>query len=1066
MEDNDITIEDTKLDDLNELNPFKEEDSKLTSWKNPPKTSDLKQDLEDARSIHDTHVTKVNTWLDNLNITGSAKIPEVKGRSSVVPRLIRKQAEWRYASLSEPFLSTDDVFNIDPVSYEDKEAAAQNALVLNNQFNTKLNKVKFIDEYIRTAVDEGSVVVRVGWDFEEEEIEVEVPQYAMVPIQDPLKAQEMLSQGISPIERVQVGVTIEKQLRTVKNQPTLDICNYNDVIIDPTCNGDISKASFIIYRFDTSLSELEKDGKYSNLDKINIDNNSILNEPDSALSNNSSNTSFNFKDKPRKKFTAYEYWGYWDIDGTGIVKPIVATFVGDTFIRLEENPFPDKKLPFVLAQYLPVRGSIYGEPDGELLLDNQKIIGAVTRGMIDIMGRSANGQMGIRKDALDLTNKRRFENNEDYEFNASVDPRQGFYMHTYPEIPQSAQIMLNMQNAEAESLTGVKAFSSGISGQALGNMLDINTPIPMSNGTFKTMGEIVDGDTIIASNGGFTNVVKAHAIKYPKAAFDITFSNGATIKSGIEHLWTVKVTGTNRKLREWHTVDTATLADYFNKYSDRDNCNIYIPRLHRPRTTKTNVPIDPYTLGVWLGDSNSYGARFTTEDIEILDRINQAGYASSEGNSQNSGNAINYDIMDSSGNIKDSKTGQYLPNENTLHTKLRNHNFLKRYGGEKHIPEEYFEADYYIKLDLLRGLMDTGGYAHSGAFNIFYQKESRLKDDVIRLLYSMGTIPKISKYLSVNELNLRKSKYKNNLDIKANTPIYEIGFTLSDNPFYLSRKASKYKSPKHNNTYRITNIVKTDKVLMRCLTVDSADKLYAVGKEFTLTHNTATGIRSALDATSKRELGILRRLGEGIIQIGRKIISMNALFLSEEEVIRITNEEFITIRRDDLSGNFDLKLSISTAEADNEKAQELAFMLQTMGNNMDPSMSQMILADIAKLRKMPTLAKKILDYQPQPDPMIEKQKELELALLNAQVQNEIAKGKENFIDVELKKAKVQSELAKAKLAKSNADMVDLDFLEKESGKSHERDLLKSQQKYDNDLLKERVKQLNSKSNSN
>ena len=35
---------------------------------------------------------------------------------------------------------------------------------------------------------------------------------------------------------------------------------------------------------------------------------------------------------------------------------------------------------------------------------------------------------------------------------------------------------------------------------------------------------------------------------------------------------------------------------------------------------------------------------------------------------------------------------------------------------------------------------------------------------------------------------------------------------------------------------------------------------------------------------------------------------------------------------------------------------------------MPPEMSQMILADIAKLRKMPDLAKRIEEYQPQPDP--------------------------------------------------------------------------------------------------
>jgi len=216
-----------------------------------------------------------------------------------------------------------------------------------------------------------------------------------------------------PIEPVIVGEVEEKRIRTVANRPTLEVCDYRNVIIDPTCMGDIEKAGFVVYSFESSLSQLEKEGKkYKNLDKINISNSSILGVPDHHSSDGSK--TFNFSDEPRKKFVVYEYWGYWDIDGTGIVKPFVAAWVGNTLIRLEENPFPDKKIPFVVEQYLPVRKSTYGEPDGALLEDNQKVIGAVTRGMIDIMGKSANGQTGIRKDMLDTTNKRKFDKGQDY----------------------------------------------------------------------------------------------------------------------------------------------------------------------------------------------------------------------------------------------------------------------------------------------------------------------------------------------------------------------------------------------------------------------------------------------------------------------------------------------------------------------------------------------------------------------------------------------------------------------------------------------------------------------------
>ena len=669
----------------------------LTKWKNPPSLKDLKSDYQEAQPFHDNQVSKIDTWLDNLHVRGNAKVKSSTNGSEIVPKLIRKQAEWRYPALSEPFLSTDDLFNIYPVTWEDRKAAQQNQLVLNNQFNTKIDKTTFIDEYVRSAVDEGTVIVRVGWEFEEEEYTDTFPQVEFrvnpetIPIHQQLEqmkaenpgqyeaevpeelrqAHDMsMEQGV-PIEPVILGYAEETRVRTVKNQPTVEVCDYRNVLIDPTCKGDISKARFIIYSFESSMSVLKKDGKYKNLDSINVDGNSVLGTPDHAVPEDGA-ASFNFSDKARKKFVVYEYWGFWDIDGSGTVKPFVAAWVGNVLIRMEECPYPDKGLPFIVVPYLPVRKSAYGEPDGALLEDNQRIIGAVTRGMIDIMGKSANGQTGISKNALDAANRKRFNKGQDYEFNPNVDPQQAVYMHTYPEIPMSAQFMLQLQNMEAESLTGVKAFNQGISGQSLGDV--------------------------------------------------------------------------------------------------------------------------------------------------------------------------------------------------------------------------------------------------------------------------------------------------------------------------------------------------------------------------------AAGVRGALDAASKRELAILRRLSAGIVAIGRKIIAMNQEFLSEQEVVRITNEEFVVVRRDDLAGNFDLRLSISTAEEDNNKAQELAFMLQTMGNNMDPEMSKMILSDIARLRKMPDLAKRIETYQPQPDPIAQQKAQLEILVLQEQIATERAKQAQYMASAQLHGAKAGTEVAKQDNLQSDTDQKNLDFVEQESGVKQERDL--------------------------
>ena len=194
----------------------------------------------------------------------------------------------------------------------------------------------------------------------------------------------------------------------------------------------------------------------------------------------------------------------------------------------------------------------------------------------------------------------------------------------------------------------------------------------------------------------------------------------------------------------------------------------------------------------------------------------------------------------------------------------------------------------------------------------------------------------------------------------------------------------------------------------------------------------AAGIRGALDAASKRETGILRRLSKGMAEVGRKIISMNAEFLDDEEIIRVTNENFVAIRRDDLSGNFDLRVDVSSLEEDNVKAQELAFMLQTMGNTIDPGMSKIILRDIARLRKMPELAKTIENYEPQPDPMQQQMQQLEMQKIQAEIKKLEAEALENMAEAGL-------DQAKARQANAVADQANLDFVEQESGVKQERD---------------------------
>lgn len=619
----------------------------------------LKADYEASRVQHDNQMAKIKVYRNEYD--GKPYGNEVKGRSRIVSRDIKKQSEWQHSTLLAPFVSTPDIVKVAPVTWEDVEAARQSETLLNYQFCRQFGRYNFMRKALKVLDTEGTLVVQTGWDYEEEEVEVEVPVI-----------------GIDMIgNEVIVGTEVQTEIKIIKNQPTAVVCRNEDIFIDPTCMDDMDKCQFVVHRYETDLSTLRKDGRYKNLNKLASDGEAAaLNDYDYDPEDE---TQFRFEDDPRKKIMVYEYWGNYDIDEDGEVEPIVCAWVGNVVIRLQTNPYPDKKPPFLVVPYNSVPFQIYGESDSELLSDSQKIKTAITRGIIDNMAKSNNGQKGIRKGALDATNRKKFINGEDFEFNGTPND---FWDGSFNAIPQSAFNMLGMVTNEIESLSATKSFSQGITGNSLGS--------------------------------------------------------------------------------------------------------------------------------------------------------------------------------------------------------------------------------------------------------------------------------------------------------------------------------------------------------------------------------TATGTKGALDATSIRKMDRVRNVSENLIKpLLRKWLAYSAEFMEESEIVRVTNDQFVEIRRDDLLGNVDLDIQVSTAEDNASKAQELAFMLQTLGQAMDAPMRNMIMAEIARLHDMPMLEKQLREYQPQPDPAAEQAKQLEIERislenekLRADIADKYARSRENNIDSLLKMNKAKVEEMKARKLGSEADKLDLDFLTQESGVNHERDMEK------------------------
>jgi hypothetical protein len=621
----------------------------------------LKDDMLSADSLRLETVAKVETWKKEYN--GEPYGNEQTGKSKIVSRDIKRQDEWQHASIKDPFLSSPDIIKCKPVTAEDRKAAEQNELILNHQFTRKFDRYSFITDSIKLLTTEGTLVVKTSWDYEDEIVEVEHPTYSL----DFMTGQP-----------VQTGVQKVKQINVLVNKPYAEPCRIEDIYIDPTCQGDLLKAQFVIHRFESDLSSLRASKKYKKKLLEDVAKGLLKDTGDFTPEHEKNGSNFEFKDAARKKIIVHEYWGNYDLDDSGIATPIICTWVNDTMIRLEDNPYPDKKIPFLIVAHNSIPFQMTGEANAELIGDNQKISTAIKRGAVDNMANSNNGQKGIRKGSLDTINKKRFLSGKNFEYNGVSSD---FFEGSYNNLPTSMFQMLELNNNETDAMTGVKGFSGGIGGQSLGS--------------------------------------------------------------------------------------------------------------------------------------------------------------------------------------------------------------------------------------------------------------------------------------------------------------------------------------------------------------------------------TARAAGGVLDAVSVRKLDIVRNISEKLIKpLLRKWMAYNSEWLQEEEIIRITNEEHVPIRRDDLAGQIDIDIEVSTAEDNAAKSQELSFLLQTNGPNEDPGVRQILMAQVMRLHKMPDVAKKIEQFQPEPDPFTERMKELEMKLKEVEIMERESRAVENQADLRLKTANAVLAEAKAKLTSSTADVKDLEFVNKATGgelndemakKDHDRD---------------------------
>lgn len=390
-----------------------------------------------------------------------------------------------------------------------------------------------------------------------------------------------------------------------------------------------------------------------------------------------------------------------------------------------------------------------------------------------------------------------------------------------------------------------------------GKAVSLDTPIPTLTG-WKLMGEIAVGDQVFDEQGIPCNVVAVGDILLNRPCYRVVFSDGAEIIADEQHEWLTTTDqervanqrrteaarqarresrpscGSGKKpwlaalnssrVHEYKEISqgqirtTLEIAQTLKYRGYRNNHAVVVAKpLQIPDCTE--LPIDPYILGAWLGDGCTTSGLYTSADECIIQHFRDAGYSVTKGSA---------------------KYAYYIRG---FKQQLRALGVL----GGKHIPMSYLRSSTAQRIALLQGLMDTDGYCKPNGMIEFTTTSVELADGVIELLHSLGI--KVSQQLGRAKLNGR--------DIG---PKWRLLFVAPFPSFRMERKLQRQKLEGFRSTTSVRYIVDVqpvESVPVRCIQVDSPSHLYLAGREMIPTHNSF--LLLILAATQHRRSIIFRR---------------------------------------------------------------------------------------------------------------------------------------------------------------------------------------------------------------
>jgi hypothetical protein len=376
---------------------------------------------------------------------------------------------------------------------------------------------------------------------------------------------------------------------------------------------------------------------------------------------------------------------------------------------------------------------------------------------------------------------------------------------------------------------------------------------------WKTMGSLTVGEVVIGGDGNPCTVTAV----YPQGILPVvrvTFDDGATTLCSEDHLWKCKtVHQCLRKTADWSVHSLAYIREWGGS-EPKKHMRAIIPEC-AVKQSFTSVPLDPYLLGVLLGDGtfSCKAACFVTPDEDITREVIKVLPEHTKLKiRQDRGTCIDYRIVRQKGTARG----------NAVITALRELGLMGKKGSGKFIPELYIHNSVEVRLALLQGLMDTDGSINELGHCSYSTISPSIANGVAAIVRSLG-----------GKARVKWRRYRKfGIDELAPNKLAFINIRLPHAQKFRLRRKAERQVPGRDTTHRILRKIEyVGEMECRCIKVDSPDNTY-VTSDYIVTHNSLSGFAEDARACTRKDpygkypdTGTCVCLGFGEKHIGRVI---------------------------------------------------------------------------------------------------------------------------------------------------------------------------------------------------